>query len=128
MARTYAVLLLLTYYLLVVGAGLVGRPEPLRPPAKPYVHSNTCQRDNYLRLDCFDHCNGEQQALQKRVPLDSWQHVLTTVKSLDVHCASAPFASLLVPVARSGRTVHAVTGPPLVAGIPADWYLPPRQG
>ena len=27
---------------------------------KKYVHSKTCQVDNYLQLDCFDSCNGKQ--------------------------------------------------------------------
>ncbi|WP_400193497.1 hypothetical protein [Hymenobacter sp. B81] len=128
MFRTGLLLLLLSYYLLVVGAGLVGRPEVRRPATKPYTHSLTCQLDNYLRLDCFDRCNGEA-ALQQHLPADSWQHVLISLKGLDVHCAvETEMALLPVVVDRCARKVGPVQGPPLTAGNPTSWPQPPRQG
>ena len=120
--RTFFALLLLANYLLVVGAGLcVGRPaEPAFSAAHPYQHSKECQRANYLRLDCFEHCNGEQQARQWQLPEGAGLHFLAQLKGLDVHgpvmleellpgrplagpAAAAPVATALVPAVGPGH-------------------------
>ncbi|GAA4377095.1 hypothetical protein GCM10023186_11610 [Hymenobacter koreensis] len=120
------VLLLLGYYLLVVGAGLVGRPEPVRPAGTPYVHSTTCQHENYLRLDCFDRCNNDAQTVQKHAPGDTWQHLLTTLKSLDVHCSFDAAPTVPAPLPQFARVFYTSTTPALAAGACARLDLPPR--
>ncbi|RZK98368.1 MAG: hypothetical protein EOO62_26610, partial [Hymenobacter sp.] len=79
MPRLLLTWLLLLNYLLVVGAGLVASrpPEPLFTAAHPYVHSAACQQHNYLRLDCFEHCNGDQPELHRRsLPTGTGLHYL----------------------------------------------------
>ncbi|OGX92156.1 hypothetical protein BEN49_03755 [Hymenobacter coccineus] len=95
-------------YLLVVGAGLVAsRPEvPRFSAAHPYVHSLECQQRNYLRLDCFERCNGAQAA-QAKLPAGSGLHFLAQLRGLDVHCTVAAALAL------------APRGPQLPAGAPA---------
>lgn len=87
MLRSWLVLLLLTNYLLVVGAGLVNRPQaPRYSAAHPYTHSADCQQKHYLMVDCFDTCNGDQHVVQKRTASQNAQHLLTMMKGIDVHC------------------------------------------
>jgi hypothetical protein len=131
MLRSLLAVLLLANYLLVVGAGLVvGRPEaPAFSAAHPYVHSQHCQQQNYLRLDCFEHCNGRQQEVKTKLPTGAGLHFLAQLKGLDVHCT----------VEQPGYTVPAVA-PFLVApqagfyadDVPAGFrgchYPPPRRG
>ncbi|NML65050.1 hypothetical protein HHL22_07510 [Hymenobacter sp. RP-2-7] len=87
MLRPLLTLLLLLNYLLVVGAGvLVSRPAaPRYTAAHPYVHSAECQRNHYLRLDCFERCNGDQAAAHP-APRHSAPHLLALLKGLDEHC------------------------------------------
>lgn len=94
--RTALVLLLLLNYLTVV---LAGSWTALRAPAPteahPYAHSAECQRQNYLRLDCFDACNG-QQLLATKLPkgmTDQTDDSLS-LKMLDCHL---PAAALPIP-------------------------------
>ncbi|MEJ7659031.1 MAG: hypothetical protein WKG07_05085 [Hymenobacter sp.] len=88
MLRTLLTWLLLLNYLLVVGVGLlVSRPpEPYFSATNPYVHSKECQQHNYLRLDCFEHCNGDQHAIKPNLPTGTGLHYLAQLKGLDVHC------------------------------------------
>lgn len=101
--------LLLLNYLLVVGVGLrVGRPEaPAFSAARPYVHSKECQQQHYLRLDCFEQCNGNQHEIKLKLPAETALHFLAQLKGLDVHCA---FGEL--------------RGPDIT---PAATWAPPRQ-
>jgi len=86
MLRHCLILLLLLPYLVGLGAGLVGRPEPVGPTAAhPYVHSAECQHQNYLRLDCFDTCNGDQQAVQAQHKTEKSAQLLAAGKSIDLH-------------------------------------------
>jgi hypothetical protein len=128
MLRTCLVLLLLTHYLLVVGAGLVGRPEPVRQHAADYVHSVDCQQQHYLRLDCFDQCNGEQYEVAKPGQHQSLPQLLSTLKGLDVHCLNVAPLPTIMPVWTSGKPETAVLVLPTPAGFPAILYAPPRQG
>lgn len=90
MLRPLLTLLLLLNYLLVVGAGvLVSRPAaPRYSAAHPYVHSAECQRTHYLRLDCFERCNGDQHAAHS-APRPSAPHLLALLKGLDEHYPAA---------------------------------------
>jgi hypothetical protein len=99
MLRLLLTWFLLFNYLLVVGVGLlVSRPpEPLFSVAHPYVHSQKCQQRNYLRLDCFEHCNGDQHELHTKLPTGTGLHYLAKLKGLDVHCAIGQLASLAAP-------------------------------
>ena len=92
MLRPLLTWLLLLNYLLVVGVGLlVSRPpEPLFSAAHPYVHSKECQQHNYLRLDCFEQCNGDQHALKPTLPTGTGLHYLAQLKGLDVHFPTPP--------------------------------------
>jgi len=130
LARSLLVFLLLCNYLLVVGAGLVNRPEASRYSAShPYVHSSSCQQQNYLRLDCFDTCNGDQAHLLRHDKNhETPQHLLSTLKALDLHCltdavslaAAAPLAGR--PPASPARPAAAPTG------FQGEIYSPPRRG
>ena len=90
---------LLLNYLLVVGAGLVVSrpPEPPFSAAHPYVHSKECQQHNYLRLDCFERCNGDQRTVHRSLPTGTGLHYLAQLKGLDVHCPISAEVALLVP-------------------------------
>jgi hypothetical protein len=120
-------------YLLVVGAGLrVGRPaEPRFSAAHPYQHSKACQQRNYLRLDCFEHCNGPQSAATEKLPDGSGLHFLAQLKGLDVHCAFAALpapGSLLRPLPVPGRQRPARCLAAVAAGFGNRDYPPPRRG
>lgn len=128
MLRTCLVLLLLTHYLLVVGAGLVGRPEPVRQHAADYVHSTDCQQQHYLRLDCFDQCNGEQYETVKPGQRQSLPQLLSSLKGLDVHCLNVAPLPMVLPVWMPARIETAVLVLSTPAGFPATLYAPPRQG
>lgn len=130
MLRSLLTWLLLLNYLLVVGAGLVVSrpPEPPFSAAHPYVHSHNCQQHNYLRLDCFEHCNGDQRVLHRPLPTGTGLHYLAQLKGLDVHFAAAPVVALVPPLAWASRTQH--PAPPPVAWPawvgPSD-YPPPQS-
>ena len=131
MLRALLAVLLLANYLLVVGAGLVaGRPEPPRfSAAHPYVHSLECQRRNYLHLDCFEHCNGEQQEAKVKLPTGTGLHFLARLKGLDVHCAFGE-ATDAGPRAVPAYPAPVAVGGPVapVAGFKRLDYLPPCGG
>ena len=135
MLRPFLALLWLANYLLVVGAGLVVARPPGLPysAAHPYRHSADCQLKNYLRLDCFETCNGApQQAAPTRLPPGAGLHLLAQLKGLDVHCP-AP-APRLPRAARPGRpaarALVAAPGPGSApsAGFGGADYPPPRLG
>ena len=134
MLRRFLTLLWLANYLLVVGAGLVVSRPPGLPysAAHPYRHSADCQLKNYLRLDCFETCNGApQRAAQTKLPPGAGRHLLAQLKGLDVHC---PALALRLPhVVRPGRlaALDLVTPglvPALFAGFGEADYPPPRLG
>ncbi|AHJ99160.1 hypothetical protein [Hymenobacter swuensis] len=128
MLRHCLILLLLLPYLAGLGAGLVGRPEPVGPTAAhPYVHSAECQHRNYLRLDCFDTCNGDQQAVQAQHKAEKSPQLLAAGKSIDLHClAETPRISLvrLKPYVAYQRPAE----PRVQPGILEYIGQPPRQG
>ncbi|MBD2714465.1 hypothetical protein KBK19_05420 [Microvirga sp. STR05] len=127
MLRSALIWLLLLNYLLVVGAGLVGRPEPVPQRATAYVHSADCQQKHYLQIDCFDHCNGEQYATRKPGASETPLHFLSTLKGLDVHCLTA---ADLVPVAvviYAPKPQAPRLRPAEPAGFGQTLYAPPRH-
>lgn len=131
MLRYLLAVLLLVNYLLVVGAGLVAeRAEaPTFSIEHPYVHSRHCQQQNYLRLDCFEQCNGRQQTAATKLPAGTGLHFLAQLKGLDVHCAAElaqtgarpPFRAV-----RPGRRAAATFV--LTGGFGGRDYPPPRRG
>ena len=129
MFRPLLTLLLLLNYLLVVSAGvLVSQPpKPLYTAAHPYVHSQECQRHNYLRLDCFEHCNGDQHTAQQH-PSRPAPHLLALLKGLDEHCPVVAVAVLRpAPVGwRAARRYPAATRPALRAGYCGLSLRPPQ--
>ncbi|MBD2767296.1 hypothetical protein IC235_05265 [Hymenobacter sp. BT664] len=131
MLRSLLAVLLLANYLLVVGTGLaIQRPAaPSFSTAHPYVHSHRCQQQNYLRLDCFEQCNGHQQAAQAKLPVGAGLHFLAQLKGLDAHCAAEP--GLLLPprpLRRALTTEPRVSGAAVEAGFGSLDYPPPRRG
>lgn len=131
MLRPLLTWLLLLNYLLVVGAGLlVSRPsEPLLTAAHPYVHSKECQQHNYLRLDCFERCNGGQHEVKAKLPIGTGLHYLAQLKGLDVHCAIEESVRLAAPrhwVRSAPRLTLAHSGPRARLGAPD--YPPPQRG
>ncbi len=131
MLRTLLTWLLLLNYLLVVGVGLlVSRPpEPLLSAAHPYVHSHECQQRNYLRLDCFEHCNGDQHEVRCHLPTGTGLHYLAQLKGLDVHFPTPPLAALPAP-AHYGRAAprRALALVRLPGGVSSRDYPPPQRG
>lgn len=128
MLRSCLVFLLLCNYLLVVGAGLVNRPEPPRySAAHPYVHQHDCQQNNYLRLDCFSTCNGDQHALSKNAKPLTPQQLLTLAKGIDLHYL-VPAVRVVHPQFRFARVFAPALVPAVPAGFSGLLYSPPRQG
>ena len=130
MFRPLLTWLLLLNYLLVVGAGLVVSrpPEPLFTAAHPYVHSKECQQQNYLRLDCFERCNGDQHKLHRQLPTGSGLHYLAQLKGLDVHCPATQTVALAAPPHWSlsqRRPLPALV--PLPSGAASRDYPPPQR-
>ena len=129
--RSLTAIFLLLNYLLVVGAGMrVGRPEPAFSAAHPYVHSQECQQNNYLRLDCFEHCNGERYGLQQKLPGDSALHFLTQLRGLDVHDCAPTLPA--VPAPPRTRPTAAMSWPGagpanLAAGFGGCLFPPPKS-
>ena len=131
MPRLLLTWLLLLNYLLVVGAGLVVSrpPEPLFTAAHPYVHSKDCQQHNYLRLDCFERCNGDQSALHRKVPTGTGLHYLAQLKGLDVHCPAAAPLALVAPNTWGNQAPHQrQTAPALPTWANGRDYPPPQRG
>ncbi|PJJ54699.1 hypothetical protein [Hymenobacter chitinivorans] len=128
MLRSGLVLLLLTHYLLVVGAGLVNRPQPPRySAAHPYVHRADCQQKHYLMVDCFDTCNGDQHVVQKRTAGENAQHLLTLMKGVDAHMLAETIS--LPPVYPAPKpTLPAELRQSVPPGFAALVYAPPRRG
>ncbi|MCB2376155.1 hypothetical protein LGH70_01065 [Hymenobacter sp. BT635] len=128
MLRSWLVLLLLTHYLLVVGAGLVNRPEaPRYSAAHPYTHSADCQQQHYLRVDCFDTCNGDQQVVQKRTAAENTRHMLSVLKSIDVHCLTEAVEVRLYSYSIP-QVVPVTAAEAMPAGFQTSFYPPPRRG
>lgn len=130
MLRLLLTLLWLLNYLLVVWAGLlVSRsPESLYTAAHPYVHSKDCQQRNYLRLDCFEHCNGDQHELRHRpLPTGTGLHYVAQLKGLDVHFASTSVAGLPIPANWQARASRPALPPPTLPTRPAGHEYPPPQ-
>ncbi|MGI4862710.1 MAG: hypothetical protein ACRYFZ_02220 [Janthinobacterium lividum] len=130
MFRPLLTLLLLLNYLLVVGAGLVVSrpPEPLYTAAHPYVHSKECQQQNYLRLDCFEHCNGDQHEMRRQLPTGSGLHYLAQLKGLDVHFPVAPAVAFAAPRLWGLGLQHPRPVPAaLPPGVGSRDYPPPQR-
>ncbi|MBC8082987.1 MAG: hypothetical protein H7Z21_07225 [Hymenobacter sp.] len=129
MARICLVVLLLLNYLLVVGAGLANRPEQARHSGThPYVHSEDCQQRNYLRLDCFDTCNGDLTAARQRPAHETPQHVLSILKALDFHCLSEALEIQTVYFPRAALPLSGQEQPAGNTGFTGEVYSPPRRG
>ncbi len=130
MLRPLLVWFLLLNYLLVVGAGLrVGRPDaPMFSAAHPYVHSTACQQDHYLRLDCFEQCNGPQHEVTTKLPTETGLHFLAQLKGLDVHCTDwQPLLRLRGPLLRrAARTTPLALAAGVAAGFGRCHYPPPK--
>ncbi|QIX61059.1 hypothetical protein FY528_02360 [Hymenobacter lutimineralis] len=129
--RSWLVLLLLLNYLLMVGAGLVHRPDSLlrEQIAHPYHHSAMCQQENYLRLDCFERCNGNQRAWHPRTGQDSPLHLLSLLHGLDTHLLAAvvrPDAPLMAFQQPENLTCWPAAAVP--AGVRTVLFAPPRRG
>lgn len=121
--------LLLLNYLLVVGAGLlVSRPpEPGFSAAHPYVHSKDCQQHNYLRLDCFERCNGGQADLHRKSPTGTGLHCLAQLKGLDVHCPAWLLAGLPAPVRQWQVAEYPLLAGARLPAAPSGRDYPPPQ-
>ncbi|NVO30706.1 hypothetical protein [Hymenobacter lapidiphilus] len=128
MLRHLLLLLLLLPYLGGIGAGLVGRPEPAGPTAAhPYVHNEACQHKNYLRLDCFDTCNGNQSAVEAQTERTTPAQLLASAKSIDLHCLPE------VPCLQAAQFRQLVgyqraAAPAIIVGNRPIPEQPPRRG
>ena len=128
MLRSLLVLLLLANYLLVVGAGLVERPARVVDRPFAYVHSQDCQLQHTLRLACFDDCNGVQYSVKKtgeRLPL---QHLLASLKGLDLHCLPEAQVAFVTPVFGLVGLRTAAREAAVPIGYRGQIHLPPRRG
>ncbi|MCR5888607.1 hypothetical protein LRS06_12700 [Hymenobacter sp. J193] len=129
--RCCLVLLLLLNYLLVVGAGLVRRPDDqLRTQvAHPYQHSAQCQQQHYLRLDCFERCNGSQKGWHPRTAHDSPVHLLSLLKGIDTHVLLAETLPETIQAMYYAAVQHPCRPTAAVpTGIRAAIDAPPRRG
>ena len=127
-------LFLALHYLLtgVLGGAWATRTREEAPTAaRPFVHSVLCQTHNYLRLDCFDTCNGETpgQALHQLIVGDDHSagapHDAKMKVQVDVYLLADPgFVPVqpryaralqptrLLPVVAVAAGVFTVEGPP----------------
>jgi hypothetical protein len=126
--RPYFTLLLLLNYLLVVGAGLVERPEKVIDRPFAYVHHADCQLHNTLRIGCFDDCNGVQYTVQKTGERPPLQQLLTSLKGLDTHCLPEARAALTKPVFCRVEPKLAAWVMAVPVGYRGQIELPPRRG
>ena len=132
MTRPLLAWFMLLNYLLVVGAGLrVGRPEaPAFSASHPYVHSKSCQQQHYLRLDCFENCNGDQHEIGMKVPTGTGLHFLAQLKGLDVHCAE--MLGLVSPAPALAYRALRERVPETIAAVAPGYgltnYPPPKRG
>lgn len=128
MLRSYAVLLLLLNYLLVVGAGMAERPAKVIDRPFDYVHSPDCQRTHTLRLACFDDCNGVQYTLKKDGERPPLTQLLTSLKGLDLHCLPETRVVFAAPVfgRDAARPVAGHRAVPVGYRGQPEW--PPRRG
>ena len=58
MRATLTLLVLANYLTVLLSVNLLLN-KPVLSAQHPYVHSENCQQQNYLALDCFDKCNGD---------------------------------------------------------------------
>ena len=128
MLRSYAVLLLLLNYLLVVGAGLVERPAKAIERPFAYVHSQDCQLQHTLRLACFDDCNGVQYTVNKTGERPPLSQLLTSLKGLDLHCLSEARVVFAAPVFGRDRARTVAWNKAVPVGYRGRLELPPRRG
>ncbi|MBC7448798.1 MAG: hypothetical protein H7330_12145 [Hymenobacteraceae bacterium] len=125
--RSLLAFMLVLHYLLsgVLGGAWATAARAAAPSAAhPYVHSVLCQTHNYLRLDCFDHCNGEQsgQLLKKLIGGDddpaSSPESNKDKAQLDVHLLARPVFVLATPhYARAGSPTRLLPPAAAVPGI-----------
>ena len=135
MRSPLAFFLVLHYLLTGVlgGAWATITREEAPTAAHPYVHSVLCQTHNYLRLDCFDSCDGEQsgQFLKKLVAGDdasAGSPQSSKVKAqLDQHLLAEP---AFVPVAPGyARAICPTRLLPPAAAVPGIFVVegpPPK--
>ncbi len=128
MLRSYAVLLLLLNYLLVVGAGLVERPAKAIERPFAYVHSPDCQLQHTLRLACFDDCNGVQYTVNKTGERPPLSQLLTSLKGLDLHCLPEARVVFTAPVFRRDQARMVAWNKAVPVGFRGRLELPPRRG
>lgn len=62
---------------------------------KHYVHSNECQTNNFLALDCFDHCNDKTTQLDDLASNNSGSEQLKFIKFIDKFYSVEPEISSL---------------------------------
>ncbi len=122
--RAPFVLLLLLHYLLtgVLGGTMAELTRPAAPSAAhPYAHSVDCQRHNYLRLDCFDSCNGKQHTLKALAKGLKDHHQSTVQKqALDSHVLLAP---LVLPQPHGAWVATAPQATPRLLAAVAGYFL-----
>ena len=126
--RSYAVLLLLLNYLLVVGAGMAERPAKVIDRPFAYVHSRDCQLKHTLRLACFDDCNGVQYTVKKNGERPPLTQLLTSPKGLDLHCLAETRVVFAAPVFGRDRTRRVTWNKAVPVGYRGRMELPPRRG
>ncbi len=61
---------------------------------KHYVHSDECQTNNFLALDCFDHCNDETTHLDDLASNNSGSDQLKFIKFIDKFYSVEPDINL----------------------------------
>jgi hypothetical protein len=135
MRQTLALLLVLHYLLTGVlgGAWATITREEAPSAAHPYVHSVLCQTHNYLRLDCFDSCNGEQpgHVLKQLVAGDddatADPQAKQTKAQFDCHLlVETPFVPACPRYARALRLARLLTVSAVVPGVFAVEGPPPK--
>jgi hypothetical protein len=125
-SRSLLILLLLNY-LLVVGTGMIGRPAQVVNRPFSYVHSPDCQKRNYLKVACFDDCNGMQYHVNKGRPLPV-QQLLTSLKGLDLHCLPTGQVAFTRPALTCSEPRLATIEVAVSSGHRSQIDFPPRRG
>ncbi len=122
--RQLLILLVLINYLTVLLSVNWLLNKPVLSAANPYVHAENCQEHNYLALDCFDKCNGDNSWKQsgKDVPQKE------TIVLLAAHIQPPVFHFETLPFCINSDLEFPAFKVPYYSGISTSNFPPPKIG
>ena len=98
--------------------------KPVYSVTNPYVHSETCQQHNYLALDCFDKCNGDN--FWKKASKDSPEQEVIFI--LAVHLQTRVFHLETIAFSVSSNQEFPAKKKLSISGFASQIFPPPKIG